>query len=232
MATPLFPPAKEAELLAWSSNFASKIAATPTVYGLTAAQATAYAALHSTFSAAYVLAIEPDTNSRTAIQAKNTAKENLMSAPGGARELVAIVQAFPGTTDEMRVELGLKVRDVEPTPVPVPRTAPALTIVSTVGRTVKVRLRDIDNPDRRGMPDGVDGASVLSFVGDEAPDDPMEWSLLMNVSRTSFDVEFPLTVPGGSKVWLTAFWFNQRKESGPAAAFQSTNIAGGLAQAA
>jgi hypothetical protein len=232
MATPPFPPPTEAGLLAWSSNFSNKLTATPVAIGITAPMAAAYAALHATFSAAYVLAIDPDTNSRTAIQAKNTAKENLVSSPGGARELIAIIQAFPGTTDEMRTELGLKIRDVHPTPVPVPRNPPTLTIVSTLGRTVKVRLRDLEDPDRRALPDGVDGASVLSFVGDEAPDDPMEWSLMMNVSRTTFDVEFPVTVAAGSKVWLTAFWFNQRKEAGPGAAYQSTVIAGGLAAAA
>src|SRR4051812_29715033 len=105
MAIPLFPPTREADLLAWSVNWSNLISATPTVFGLTAGQATAYATLHSTFATAYATAIEPSTNSTSAIIAKNTAKENLVNGPGGARALVAIVQAFPGTTNEMRGEL-------------------------------------------------------------------------------------------------------------------------------
>jgi hypothetical protein len=232
MSIPVFPPSREADLLAWSANFDQFITATPEAFGLTAAQATAYAALHAAFAAAYEVAIEPSTNSKSAINAKNVAKESLVNGPGGARQLVAIVQAFPGTTDPMRTDLGLKVRDYEPTPAPVPALAPNLSIVSSVGRTVAIRLRDASNSRNRGKPEGVQGAAVLTHVGETPPADPQQWALAFNTSLTSCDVVFPMSVPAGSKVWITSFWFNARKQSGPAAAAQTAVISDGLAQAA
>jgi hypothetical protein len=46
------------------------------------------------------------------------------------------------------------------------------------------------------------------------------------------DVEFPADAANGATVWLTAFWFNPRAQSGPACQPISTNIPGGLSMAA
>lgn len=232
MPIPYFPPPREADLVSWSANFATKISATPVAFGLTAAQATAFSALNSTWASAYTTASEHGTNSSAAIIAKNTAKQNLLNGGNGARQLVAIVRAFPTITKSQLADLGIRPRDVVPTPVPPPARAPDLSIVSVAGRTVKIRMRDAENPDRRGKPVGVQGASVMTFVGAAPPADPLDWSLMLNTSRTVVDLEFPSTVPAGSLVWISAFWFNARKQTSPAAAIQSTNIAGGLAMAA
>jgi hypothetical protein len=229
---PTFPPRRESQLLTWSSNWSAKITAMPLTYGLTAAQAAAYAALHAAWTAAYNAAVNPNSNSKQAIIAKNQMKEMLLNGPGGAWELVDIVQAFPGTTDAMRGELGLRIPDAAPTPVPDPATAPDLSIIATMGRLVRVRLRDQANPDRRGKPAGVQGATVLFFAGETAPADPALWVFAANTSRTLLDVEIPAGVAAGTRVWLTAFWFNARKAASPAAAPESTRISDGLAAAA
>jgi hypothetical protein len=228
MAIPVFPPAKENELQAWSLNWSTLITAQPTSVGLSAAQATAYAALHATWSAAYALVITPAGNSKANVAAKNLAKENLLNGPGGAWELVDIVQAFPGTTDAMRVELGLRIPDVSPTAIGVPQQPPLLSILSTSGRTMTIRLRDKDNPDRRGKPKGVQGATVLYYVGENAPADPALWLFLLNDSRTKFPGDIPPVVPAGSKVWVTAFWFNNRKQSSPVASAESVRVDDGI----
>ena len=119
-----------------------------------------------------------------------------------------------------------------PRPVPAPTTPPDLSIISTFGRTIKIRLRDQDNPNSRGKPDGVQGATIIYHVGDSVPSDPAQWTFAMNVSRVVFDVELPASIPSASKVWVTAFWFNARKESSPAASPENTIIGEGLSQAA
>ena len=48
------------------------------------------------------------------------------------------------------------------------------------------------------------------------------------VLRTVFDVEFPATVAAGAQVWLCAFWFNPRSQSGPACQPISAYLAGGV----
>lgn len=232
MPIPVFPPKKDSGLMLWSTNFDSMITASPTTYGLDATQATAYNVLHAAYVTAYNTATNPNTNSKANVNAKNVAKDNLLHSAGGAWELVNIVQAFPGTTDDMRGQLGLPIRDTDMTPVPPPKNAPDLSIISTFGRTIKVRLRDQDNPTKRGKPTGVQGATILYHVGDTAPTDPALWTFALNASRTTFDVEIPASVESGSTVWLVAFWFNARKESGPASSFEYTSIGDGLAAAA
>lgn len=232
MAIPVFPPSREGELAAWAANFDTKINANTESYGLTLAQAVAFTSLSDAFIAAYNTVVNPNTNAKQAVIAKNQAKEALLHGTGGAWELVRIVQAFPGTTNAMRGELGLRIPDTERTPVAAPAVAPDLSIVSMSNRLISVRLRDQENPESRGKPPGVDGATVLYYVGETAPLDPTVWIFAMNVSRTTFDVEIPSSIPANSTIWLTAFWFNARKESSPAASPESTVIAGGMSQAA
>jgi hypothetical protein len=229
MASTNFLPDRESDLLTWSVNFDTKITASPTDYGLTADQATAYGTLHSAFADAYQTANNPDTRSPSNIVAKDVAKDALIN---NARMLARIVQATPAVTPEQKSELGLTVRDVEPTPIPPPASWPKLEIVAVNGRTVQIRLSDLENPTRRGKPEGVSGATVLSFVGEEAPSDPGLYKFEGNTSRTTASVEFPITVAEGAKVWLTAFWFNNRKQSGPACEPVGTNLQIGGAMAA
>jgi len=105
-----FVPTREADLLAWSRNFDNLITATPTAYGLTAAQATAYTTLHTNFANALQLATEPSTRTPVAVRDKNIAKDALIDGPGGIRELARIVQATPTVTDGQREALGISPR--------------------------------------------------------------------------------------------------------------------------
>ena len=59
------------------------------------------------------------------------------------------------------------------------------------------------------------------------PSDPTQYEYEGSTSRTTVDILFPESVVPGTQVWLTAFWFNGRKQSGPAATPVSTNVQGG-----
>jgi hypothetical protein len=83
---------------------------------------------------------------------------------------------------------------------------------------------DIKHPEKRGKPEDVLGATVLYWCGDEPADDFSQWRFAMNTSRPVFDVEIPMCVPPGAKVWITAFWFNKKMQSGPAAQMQSVRV--------
>src|SRR4051812_34928506 len=67
----------DAELYTGSESFSTKITATPTAYGLVAAQATAYAAKNTAYAAAYVEAVDPETRTKGKVEAKNEAKRQL-----------------------------------------------------------------------------------------------------------------------------------------------------------
>jgi hypothetical protein len=68
-----FIPAREPELVTWTTNFASLIGSMPTAFGLVAAQATAYQTLSTAFITAYNTARGDGTRTPAAISTKNQA---------------------------------------------------------------------------------------------------------------------------------------------------------------
>lgn len=225
-------PSREPELVTWVNNFNTKISATPTRYGLTAPQAAAFALLHSAFITAYDIARAPDTNSSSNITAKNREKDAMIDGTGGIRELARISQATPGIPPEYLQEIGLTVRDVEPSPVPAPTVSPEIDFLITGTRTIRIRLHNQTALNRR-KPDGVKGATVFYHVGAAAPVELSDWTFHESVTKTTLDVDLPASVEGGSVVWFTAFWFNPRLQSGPATTPVSTFMQyGGLSMAA
>lgn len=230
---PSYLPSREADLVTWSNNFNTLINVDPVAYGLDIGQAAAYTALHDAFVSAFQTANDNSTRTPSAVVTKNDAKEALIEGPGGIRELVTIIQGNPTTTDTQRSDLEITIRDTEPTPVPVPGNPPEIDVIEVYGRKVTLRLRDVKNPTKRGKPDGVIGATILSFIGETPPTSAGAWQLEGSTGRTTYTVEFPETVAPGTKVWLTAFWYNPRSQSGPAATPIHSHIGyEGLAQAA
>jgi hypothetical protein len=222
MAGTSFFPSTDAALLAWSLNLSTLITATPTAYGLTTTQATAYAGLHAAYGTA-LAACDPAMRNKSAVATKNGAKINLKY---NARLLANLVYGTGTVTNAQKLALGLTVRAM-PSPVPVPGSAPGLDVISVSAWTVKIKLHDSTSSAKRGKPPGVTGASVFSFVGATAPSDMGAWKFEGNTGRTKIDVAFDNTNAPGTKVWLSAFWFNPSKQSGPACSPVSANLPGG-----
>lgn len=199
----------------------------PATYGLVAADATSYSALHTSYANA-LAACDPGQRSKSLVATKNAARNGLKNA---ARLLAKRVEGTASVTDAQKIELGLNVRAL-PSPIPAPSNPPALDVVSVTGRIVRVRLHDSTDASRRGKPAGVAGATVFSFVGAAAPTDPGAWKFEGNTTRTTIDVLFPDSAAAGAVVWVTAFWRNERDLSGPACAPISTNLQFGVPMAA
>jgi hypothetical protein len=220
-----FPPDRETDLLTAAEVFDVKATALTTAIGITSAQAAAFHALRLAFVAAYLVANDPVTRSPANIVLKDLKKRDLLA---NFRLLIGIVQAFPGTDNAIRAELGIPQRKTGQTPINPPATAPVVEARSASGRTVRCRLHDSANPTRRGKPAGVAGASVFSFVGATPPAALSDWTFEGNTGRTTpVDVTFGDDVAAGAVVWLTASWFNPRKQAGPLADPVSTNLPGG-----
>jgi hypothetical protein len=218
---------KDADIVAGSANFASLIATGFASYGLTTGQATAFGTLNTALQSAYSASVNPSTRTPVTVEAKNVALHNMRVS---AVNLAKIVYSTATVNDSQLVALGLLPRSSR-TPVPPPANAPDIDIVSVSGNTVRIRLHEAGST-RRGKPVGVDGASVFSFVGATPPDETSEWNFEGVTAKTVVNVAFPPATAPGAKVWFTAFWFNERKQSGPASAPVGTNIPGGGAMAA
>jgi hypothetical protein len=222
VATLTFLPSRDSALVAWSTNFNTLITATPTAFGLTAALATAYGSLHTAFVTA-VAACDPGIRSKASVSTKNTAKAALKAE---VRLLASLVNGTASVTNAQKLQLGLSVRS-KPSPIPAPINAPGLDVISVTAWTVKIKLHDSAAGSKRGKPAGVSGGSIFSFVGATAPNDIASWKFEGNTGKIVNDIAFDTTNAPGTKVWLTAFWFNGRKQSGPACSPVSTNLQGG-----
>ena len=227
MASP-FPPAREAELVTWTQNLDAKLTLSPLIYGIAVLQAAYYHTQSAAFILSYNVSQAPLTRSPANVAVKDANKKFLISA---ARQICGIIQRFPGTTNAMRVDLGLPQRNRIPTPIPVPSSAPMIEIKKVSGRTATLRLMDVANPTKRGRPGNAAGASVFSYIGTTPgatpPADLSAWTFEGNTGRTSIDVTLPNTVPAGATVWFTAFWFNPRKQAGPNTTPISAHLPGG-----
>lgn len=202
----------------YATNFVNRLAPDPTVYGVTAAQLTTLTGLFDVYDSAFTAekaAREGGTVSSPLIAARNVAKGNLLAY---IRELYAMVQANSSISDEKKIELGVHIPDRNPTPSPVPAKAPRVVVTNISGRTVDVRLEDVDDSERKRLPEHVDGAIIVSHVGPEAPTDPNLYAFQLPVGRRTATLQFDNSLPPGTVVWISALWFNGRKAIGPACA--------------
>jgi hypothetical protein len=119
-------------------------------------------------------------------------------------------------------------------PVPVPTVSPVIDVVSTYGTTIVVKVHQATEGPKTptGKPEGVKGAALFWFVGENPPADPTLYHFAINTTKNVVNVVLPPLTEPGAKVWLTAFWFNNRMQSGPAASAVSIHIPGTMAAAA
>jgi hypothetical protein len=207
-------PTKDSLLVQWSANADAKLTASPATWGYDAAFATSYSALHDAYVDAYnamMQAREDGTRSESLTATKDSCKLAVLQV---ARQMYANVQKAVGISDTDKILLGVHVPDVSPTPQPVPALAPQASVTGINGDVVTVRLRDAEDPDRRARPKFTAGASIFSFVGEAPPSDPGLYKFEGNFGETTVDITFPDQEPG-TKVFIVAAWFNNRKESGP-----------------
>ena len=204
-------PDTDAKLLAWVNNFKTIITATPTTYGLSAAQATSFGTLVTNFSTA-LAACDPGVRNKSSTATKNSCRDLLKKS---ARELSSIITGQPNVTDSQRYALGLNVRAI-PQPVPPPSNQPLIEVVSVIGRKVSLRFKSTATIGKRGRPAGTIGLQVYSMVGTQFTENPADWTFCGTTSKVYFDVEFPASVEAGSQVFFVASWVNPRLQTGPA----------------
>lgn len=213
---PDFLPRRTADLLTWSANFDRTLAADPARFGLTPADAAAYAEAHAAFAAAYGTAADPLTRSPANILAKDEAEAALKRA---ARMLAGQARSYSRgnrAAQSALATLGLRAGGARRRRIARPADAPVLFIDWPRGHTVPLRLADASSPSRRGKPPGVSGATVFTFVGEEPPgNDGPGWVYRTHTGRARLTIDFPASLPPGTKVWITACWFNPRGEASP-----------------
>lgn len=217
-----FIPHRDAELMPWLANYGQLVGVNFADYGLTQQQATAIAALIASLNGPWALIQNGTTRSPANIIQFQELKRQVVKA---VRAQVRVIQANPGTTDQMRRDLRITVPAARQ-PVGVPGEAPVGEVVERFANVVRLKLHD-GSGTRRGKPAGVAGASVFTFVGAVAPLDPSKWTAVGQTSRTTMDVPFDPELPAGTQVHLCAYWYNAKGESSVSCNPISTTLVGG-----
>ena len=221
-------PNADSGLLSWGTAYSAKLTATPLVFGVTAPIASALAALVASYSTKLAVATDPATRTRSNIATKDEAKKLLKA---NIRETERITNAFPGTTNAMRLELGLTPRSGTVTPINPPTEAPVMRLISAMGRTMRFSVSGTDTT-RRGRIKGASQVFLFSYVGSSPNPDVTKWVFEGATSKVNnIEITFAPSVPAGAQVWLCATWSTARGLNGPACTPISAYIAGGVSMA-
>lgn len=218
---PDVPPQSDQGLNAFAANFDTKITATPTAYGLVAADATAYHALATDYATRLATAVNPATRTKVTVAAKNTSKAALVAK---TRTLAKVVNAYPPITNAQRAELGLNLRDSTPTPIPPPATRPIISFDTTGPLVSKLRIADELSPSSRAKPSGAIGCEVWVKIGGTAPISINDCRYEGLATRNQATVEFPAG-SGNQTCYAIGRWINERGQVGPASNVVSATIA-------
>lgn len=136
-------PARDGDFDAWFLNFSTKLTASPTTYGLIAADATAVAAAYTAWHAAYVAAITPASRTSVTVAAKDVQRT---TQEGLVRTYAVQISLNSGVLAGSKVAIGVNPRTSTPTPVPTPTSAPVLSLESSNFLTTDLRYRDAAAP--------------------------------------------------------------------------------------
>lgn len=214
-------PTADGPLDAWAANFKTLIAASPTTYGLVTADGTALTTAFNSWHTAYLAAINPTTRTSATVEAKKVQKASLLPVLRGYAATIRVNRAI---SNELKVGLGLHVRDTAPTPVPPPSTQPLLTIMEPMRGVQDLRVRDSASPDRRSRPAGSVGMLLFRAVGTTAVTNPDDASFLAFAGKTDLAFTFP-SGDNGKIATYFARWTNTKGEMGPWSSAASMPIA-------
>jgi hypothetical protein len=217
------PPTKDGELDDFASNASTIITSAPTVIGLTSSQATTLAGLVADFHTRRLAVADPATKTRVTVEARDTSKAALLLY---LRQLLRIVNFYPGTTNAQRAALGMNIPPAERGTRPRPTTQPVVNVAGTGGGEALVRLRDELAPDRVAKPADVASALISFVVTDaDAPQPAFPASTFNAVAtRTNYRLALPADSVG-RRVWVQACWANETGLAGPPSVVTSALIA-------
>jgi hypothetical protein len=211
-------PRKDSDLVAWSSNFASQVAANAESWGIPQEEVTALQTAKASFAALHAKADSPTKNS-VIVAEKNIARKALEEK---IRTLAGFRLKNPVITDAERIALGLRARDRKPSNIPVPKSRPELDIDVVDFRRLKILFHDMDTGSR-AKPYGINGAIIAYAVLDTPPADRSVLTHSVLATRTPYTLEFA-EEERGKTVYVAVCWQNEKGETGPWSEIESAIV--------
>ncbi|MEK6701192.1 MAG: hypothetical protein AABZ53_02940 [Planctomycetota bacterium] len=204
-------PSRDADLESWLQNFKTLIAATPTNYGLVAADGTAITTSYTAWHTAFLAATNPTTRTKITVAAKNQQKALTLVL---VRGYAATIRANLAVSDAFKAGLGLHIKDTQPTPVPPPSTYPVLAIRSMGAGLQNLIATDQGASDSRARPVGSAGLLIYRAIATGPVGEPTAATFLAFVGRPALQSTF-ISADSGKTATYFARWTNAKGEMGP-----------------
>jgi hypothetical protein len=176
-------------------------------------------ALADNFAEKLAIADEPDTRTKSAVQAKNDARA---ASEASTRQFINQFLAYnPVVTNADRDNMGLPIHKTKRDPAPVAEHPPYIAVEVYGPR--QVRFAFGESATSKAKPDGQRGIEVASVISDTKPAE------MDDFTRSAFDTHTPLTLTfkeseRGKTLWFAARWENTTGQKGPWSEIQSAII--------
>lgn len=204
-------PNRDADFDVFLNNFADKVAAAPTSYGLVTGDGTAIDAVRDSWVTAWGLANDVNTSTSPVRSAKRARRAE---ATAVMRAQASVVRANAGVSDALKEGLGIVIPDTNNTNVPPPTTFPLLSLVRGESGIHVLRARDSGTPQSNAKPVGATGLRLYQGIGVAPITDPTQATFIDIV--TSNPIVVPLDAANdGKKCTYFARWTTARGLVGP-----------------
>jgi hypothetical protein len=215
---PDYIPKKDAELVAWSANFATQVDENSSEWNIPKEEVNNLQNAVTNFATLHTQADSPAKNS-IIVAEKNTARTVLV---GHIRELAGFRLRNPAITDAQRVSLGLSIRDAARSTIPSPTSRPGIIIDVLDVRRLKVQFQDMGSSSK-AKPYGVSGAIIFYAVLNAPPTSPAELVNSVMATRTPYTLVFS-EQERGRTVYIAICWQNEKGEKGPLSEIESAIV--------
>lgn len=220
MANDGFIPSADDKFDIWQGQFITTVKTNPAKFGLSALDLTTALAQQTVWVAKYPAHVKAQMDAATATTAKDDARDTYEPT---LRGLAQKVHGTPGMTNAIRAEAGLPDRGGARSSVGAPDTKPLPRIEGVEHYTLVIHWVDEETPLRRAKPDGVLGAQIYRYIGDQAPVDPAAFSFLGLDTATPYrDDHDPANA--GKTAHYVLRWQNAKGETGPWSSVISAKI--------
>lgn len=217
-------PAPDADYDLWATNFSTLLTASPGTYGLVAGDATAVAAVYSTWHAAYLAAINPATRTPVTVQAKDVARSASLVV---IRPYAVTISNNAGVNPSDKVAIGVNPGTSTPTPIPAPNTAPVISVQLATPLVHQLAYHDESQPETvKAKPDGVKFLELRGAVSVTPITDQAAIAFKSLQSKSPFFVEWD-AADVGKQAYYAARWVNSNGLLGPWSAIQQFTVANG-----
>ena len=216
-----WPRTADLELQQDGNTFVTAVDGALPAYNLTAAIGTELLAARGAYETDLAAATEPSTRTKGTINQKNISKRAYLAI---LRTAAKLVKAGPDVTEQMKIDAGLPIPDMNPTPVGPPESFPLSTLSPQGAARNELRLADSATPTKRARPKNAVAAEVRMAVVDSPATAPANWDRTLFVTKALTEIASDESDAGKTLI-VQSRWLGSKGQVGPRGPVETGTIA-------